>query len=301
MQRPSVRQLEYVVALAEHLSFREAAQACHISQPALSAQIANLEDILNIQLFERNRRRVLATPAGEHFAAGARRVLMSMDTLVGEASGNNLPFSGALRLGVIPTMAPYILPQVLPEVRRAYPDLMLYLREDQTEHLLARLARGELDVLLLALEAELGAVDTLPLFRDRFCVALPVNDPLCRYDRLREKHLNHRAVLLLEDGHCLRDQTWSVCKTAGAYEVVDFRATSLITLSEMVASGVGITLLPEMAKASLKQNKKIVLRSFGKKGPARTVALAWRRSAGRARVAEFRALGNILKRAIMPA
>lgn len=295
MSRPTVRHLEYAVALAKHLSFREAAKACHVSQPALSTQVAQLEELVAAQLFERDRRHVLLTPAGGAFIEQGREILAALDNLVDRTRGVDAPFCGVLRLGVIPTIAPYMLPAALPHVRSRYPQLTLYLREDHTERLLERLKNGDLDLLLLALEAELGDVHTMELFSDNFCVAMPSGDPLCSSEKVCDSQLEGRAVLLLEDGHCLREQAWTVCQDAGAHEVVDFRATSLATLSEMVASGIGLTLLPDMARPSLHGNTRIALRPFSGKGPARTICLAWRPAAADRRVTEYRAIGEALR------
>lgn len=199
--RPSLRQLEYLVAVADHLNFRRAAEATHVSQPALSTQIQRLEAILGIKLFERDRRTVVATQAGIAAAARARHVLQRVDELMEAASGFRRPLSGRLRLGVIPSIAPYLLPIALREVRARHPDLRLYLREDVTDRLLDQLHDGHLDVVLLALEAQLGDVHTHPLFDDPFVLAVPKEHPLARRVRVRESDLAGEGVLLLEDGH----------------------------------------------------------------------------------------------------
>ncbi len=199
--RPTLRQLEYLVALADTLSFRRAAEASFVSQPGLSAQIKELEKTLGVSLFERNRRTVLETPAGKEASRRAREVLAAVDDLVDAASLHRAPLAGDLRLGVIPTVAPYLLPRALPMVRKKHPDLRLLIAEDQTPRLVARLAAGELDVLLLALEADLGDSETLPIFRDPFVLAVPTGHPLAARKRAREDDLTGETVLLLEDGH----------------------------------------------------------------------------------------------------
>lgn len=199
--RPTLRQLEYLVALSETLSFRRAADVAHVSQPGLSAQIRELETNLGVRLFERNRRRVLATPAGEEAARRAREILTCVDDLIDAAGGHRKPLMGDLRLGVIPTVAPYLLPRTLPAVRAGHPELRLLLAEDQTPRLVKRLADGALDVLLLALEADLGDSDTLPLFRDPFVLAVPSGHAFAKRKRVREQDLAGESVLLLEDGH----------------------------------------------------------------------------------------------------
>jgi LysR family hydrogen peroxide-inducible transcriptional activator len=247
IQTPTLRQLEYLVAIADLGSFHRAARACGVSQPGLSAQVHQLETLLELRLLERDRRRVLLTPAGVELVRRARAVLAEAQGLVEVARAFQRPLCGTLRLGVIPTVAPYLLPRALPRVRKRHPELRLQLREAQTGELVAALERGELDVLLLALEAPLGELATRPLFRDRFHVALPAGHRLARRRRLREQDLAGEPVLLLDDGHCLRAQALAVCSEAGAEEQSDFRATSLGTLIEMVCGGAGLTLLPEFA------------------------------------------------------
>ena len=199
--QPSLRQLEYLVAVADHLSFRRAAEAVHVSQPALSTQIQRLETLLGVKLFERDRRTVVATRAGIAAAARARHILQRVDELVEFAGSFREPLSGRLRLGVIPSIAPYLLPIALPAVRAAHPDLRLLLREDTTERLLEQLHDGHLDVVLLALEARLGDVHRHPLFDDPFVLAVPKGHPLARRKTVREADLEGEPVLLLEDGH----------------------------------------------------------------------------------------------------
>lgn len=200
-ERPTVRQLEYFVALAEHLNFRRAAAACYVTQPTLSAQLQALEAALGVQLFERDRRRVLPTPAGLELARQASAALRALDDLLDAARGFGAPLTGPLRLGVIPTIGPYLLPGVLARLRARFPGLQLFVREDPTERLLELLARGELDVLLLAREAKLGDVAVLDLFRDPFLLAAPADHPLARRSRVRERDLMAERLILLEDGH----------------------------------------------------------------------------------------------------
>ena len=297
--RPTLRQLEYVVAIADHGSFSRAARACHVTQSGLSAQVAQVESLLELQLFERSRRKVLVTPAGEALVRRARDLLRDVDELVETARAYTRPLSGTLRLGAIPTVAPYLLPRVLPRLRRAYPQLALQLREDTTRALLSRLSAGSLDVLLLALEAPLGDVESLPLFRDEFVLAAPTGHRLARRRRVRESDLDSEDVLLLEDGHCLREQALSVCQSAGAREHSDFRASSLGTLVQMVAGGAGVTLLPRLAQAVETRHADLAIVPFARPAPHRTIGLAWRRSSPRA--AEYRELGERIARAVAPA
>lgn len=200
-ERPTTRQLEYLVALADHLNFRRAAEACYVTQPTLSAQIKQLETLLGVRLFERDKRHVLPTTAGTELSARARTALRAVDDLLDAAKGLGAPLSGPLRLGVIPTIAPYLLPGVLARLRARFPELKLFVREDPTDRLLELLARGELDVLLLAREAKLGDVVLLDLFRDPFLLAVPAEHALARRKRVQQQDLVGERLILLEDGH----------------------------------------------------------------------------------------------------
>jgi LysR family hydrogen peroxide-inducible transcriptional activator len=281
MMRPSVRQLECLVATAKHLNFRAAARECHISQPALSGQIARLEAELGVSLFERNRRRVLLTPVGEAIVERAKRLLADLDDLGAVAQVHAEPLGGQLRLGVIPTIAPFLMPEALPLIRRACPDLEVLLREEQTGRSLELLEQGKLDAVLLALEAELGDVQTLPVFRDAFVFAAAAGHPLANRKALRTADLEGERVLLLEDGHCLKDQAWAICQGGGVRDYVDFRATSLGTLAQMVSSGAGVTLLPQLSVPTVGKLPGIVVRPFVKPVPYRTIGLAWRSTSPR--------------------
>lgn len=293
MNRPTLRQLEYVVSVADHLSFSRAAAACHVTQPGLSAQIQQLESLLDLRIFERDRRKVLVTPAGQEIVRRARAILAATDELVDATRAHTRPLTGTLRLGVIPTIAAYLLPERLPAVRERYPELRLLLREEQTAVLLRLLAEGKLDVLLLALEADLGDVETLALFEDPFVLATPRAHRLARKKKVSEAELAGEQVLLLDDGHCLRDQALSVCSHAGAAELGDFRASSLTTLAQMVASGLGVTLLPAMAvHVEADPRDDIATVPFAEPVPHRTIGLAWRRTSPRAE--EFVLLGRML-------
>lgn len=287
----TLRQLEYLTTLAELRSFHKAAQACHVSQPAMSTQIKQLEEQLGIRLLERNQRMVLVTPAGEEIVRRAHQVLNGANDLVDAAQSLTLPMSGTLRLGVIPTIAPYFLPRVLPKVRDLYPHLRLLLYEEKTDVLVRLLNDGKLDLALLALGVELGTLETMALFEDRFLLAVPESHTLGRQNIVQQSDLCDEEVLLLEDGHCLRDQVWPVCESGGAHELGDFRASSLSTLTQMVSSRVGITLLPEMSIAvEVGRSEHIELRRFRQPEPFRIIGLAWRRSAPRK--ADFTLLGE---------
>ncbi len=291
--RLTTRQLEYIVAVADSLSFRKAAQHCHISQPALSAQIAQAEEVLGTRLFERDRRRTIPTTAAAAIAMRARKILAGLDDLSEVARGLSKPLSGQLRVGVIPSISPFLLPKVLPLLRERYPDLKPLLVEDETEKLVAKATAGELDLLILAKEAELLALETLDLFTDAFSVIVPKDHALAKRKRLREADLVNESILLLEDGHCLGEQTAAFCRTAGVEKFADFRATSMTTLVEMVAYGLGITLVPQMAATWLNRLEDIVVRPLTRPIPYRTISLAWRKTSGRG--AEFAELAETLK------
>jgi LysR family transcriptional regulator, hydrogen peroxide-inducible genes activator len=294
MERTSVRQLESVVAIADHGSFRKASSALGISQPALSGHIQSAERLLGVQIFERDRRSVLVTPAGEEVIARARDALRAIDSVSDAAQRRAEPLVGPLRLGVIPTIAPYWLPAVLPVVRRAFPKLELILREDQTARLLAQLTAGQLDVAFVAIPVP-GDFTTAAIADEHFVVAAPRGTALSsKRGKLRDRDLDAHTVLLLEDGHCLRDQALAVCERGGAVESLEVRATSLPTLVQMVAGGLGVTLLPEAAAAALVPPRGAVdLAGFAAPPPGRTIGLAWRTSSARLR--EFRMLANTMQ------
>jgi LysR family hydrogen peroxide-inducible transcriptional activator len=294
MDRPSVRQLECLVAVAEQGSFRKAATSLGISQPALSAQVQASEALLGVQLFERDRRAVLVTSAGEDVVGRARLALAAIDEVGLAARRRAAPLVGPLRLGVIPTVAPYWLPALLPAVRQRYPRLELILREDQTARLLVQLTAGELDVALLALPVP-GDLTTAAIVDEAFLLAAPRGSALLRKrGKLTDRDLADQQVLLLEDGHCLRDQALAVCTRAGAVEALAVRGTSLPTLVQMVAGGLGVTFLPEAAAASLISRRgPVELARFAAPVPSRTLGLAWRTSSGRLR--EFRLLAEVLR------
>lgn len=291
--RPSVRQLECLIAAAKHLNFRAAARDCHISQPALSSQIAHLEACLGVALFERNRRRVLLTPVGEALVERAKRLLADLDDMGALAQSHAEPLGGQLRLGVIPTVAPFLMPQALPLLRRACPGLELLLREEQTARSLTLLDEGKLDAVLLALEADLGDVSSLPLFQDPFVFAAATGHPLATRKTVRAADLRAQRVLLLEDGHCLKDQAWAICQAGGVRDYVDFRATSLATLAQMVSSGAGVTLLPQLSVSTVGSMPGLVVKPFAKPVPYRTIGIVWRPTSPRREL--FEAIGEVLR------
>ncbi len=293
MKLPSNRQLQYFTALAHHRHFGRAAEACFVSQSAFSNAIKELETLLDTRLVDRTNRSVTITATGQQVATQARLCLQDVSNLVEIAAGARQPLTGELRLGVIPTIAPFVLPRILPKLRRQYPELQLYLIEDQTQRIYDRLMAGELDVLLLALPWDLRGVDVHPLFKDSFCLAY--RDGTDRVDptNYRFNRLNRDSVLLLEDGHCLRDHALAACKIRNSQALRRFGASSLLTLVEMVDADLGITFLPEMARGtSVLKNTRVKLQPLDEKS-YRTIGLCWRKGSGR--VDEFRLLGDFLQ------
>ncbi len=279
MNLPTVKQLRYFLALTESLHFGRAADACFVSQSAFSNAIKELESTLGVQLVDRNNRNVTISAIGQDVAVQARLVVRDLESLVEMTQGQTEPLGGELRLGVIPTIAPFMLPRALPRLRKAYPALRLYLIEDQTQRIYDRLLDGELDVLLLALPWPMRNVETLELFRDRFCRAYRAGS-------------EEESILLLEDGHCLRDHALDACRIRNSDKVQRFGASSLLTLIEMVDADLATTYLPEMAKGSaLLKNTRVRLDAPADKS-YRTIGLAWRKGSGRGD--EFELLGRNL-------
>jgi LysR family hydrogen peroxide-inducible transcriptional activator len=273
----TLRQLQYFRAVAEMLSFGKAAERCRVAQPSLSAQIAALEKALGVGLFERNRRKVLVTAAGRELLERARRVLVRADELADAALRLSDPLSGMVRVGVIPTISPYLLPSVTPALHAGYPRLTIVWVEEKTPVLAAQLASGELDAALLALEAEVGDFESAVVATDPFVLAAPKGNALVAPKRpARTEELRGQRVLLLDDGHCFRDQALAVCSRAKAREL-EVRATSLPTLSQMVARGLGVTLLPRLAVETEAARAGLAIRPFAEPAPRRTIALIWRR------------------------
>ncbi len=287
----TARQLQYVVAVADLGGFRRAAEACHVSQPSLSAQIAQVEAALGLQIFERGRQPARVSAAGAPVLEQARRVLAAMRDLREAARRHADPLHGTLRIGVIPTVCPYLLPDIAPALRRRLPGLTIEWSEDRTHALVRQVASGALDAAVVAVESDLGDLETAVLGRDPFVIAAaPGNRLVQSSSPARVDALDGAEVLLLEDGHCLRDQALAVCARAGAGEP-GLRATSLSTLVQMVgASGTRVTLLPAMALPVENRRGQIRVRPFVKNGPGRTLVLAWRRGSAvkiaAARVAE---------------
>ncbi len=273
----TLRQLQYAVAVADARSFRRAAELCHVSQPSLSAQVAELESSLGVRLFERDRSGVLLTQAGHVLVERMRRLLVEGRDIGAIARRFVDPLAGVLRFGAIPTIAPYLLPEIVPPLRKAFPALTLLWTEAKTEDVVASLGLGELDAAIVALEAELGDLDHEHLGFDPFVVAAPKGHRLAK-DRgpVAVEELAGERLLLLDDGHCFRDQAVSFCASHRLDEQ-DFRATSLPTLVQMVGAGIGITILPRIAVAAEARRSRLAVRDFDAPAPGRTIVLAWRK------------------------
>ena len=275
----NLRDLRYLVALADHRHFGKAAAACFVSQPTLSTQIRKLEEELGVAVVERAPRKVMLTPAGRDIADRARKIVADVEQMKEAARRSQDPEAGTVRLGMFPTLGPYLLPHVVPGIRARFPQLELLLVEEKSDVLLSRLREGRLDAALLALPLHEDQLHAEFLFEEPFLLAVPEGHPLAKSSSLALKDLSQHKLLLLEDGHCLRDQALDVCQLAGAGEKSGFQATSLETLRQMVAANVGVTLLPALAiKPPVARSDNIHLLSFTDSRPSRRIAMVWRRS-----------------------
>jgi LysR family hydrogen peroxide-inducible transcriptional activator len=277
-----LKDLRYLVAVADTRHFGRAAERSFVSQPTLSAQLKKLEEYLGVQLIERAPKRVSLTAAGEEIVERARRILEASDEIVELAKGHRDPLAGRLKLALLPTIGPYLLPNVAARLRKQLPRLELMLYEYQTDPMLEKLHSGEIDVGILALPVQSDGLDSYELYKEPFTVALPAGHKLAARQSIRVEDLAHETLLLLEDGHCLRDQALDICSSADVHEKQDFRATSLETLRQMVAAGVGITLLPELAGRGAYGNARgVAIKPFVKPVPSRTIGAVWRKSSAR--------------------
>jgi LysR family hydrogen peroxide-inducible transcriptional activator len=292
----NLRDLEYLVAVADHRHFGDAAAACFVSQPTLSTQIKKLETELGVELIERTPRAIHLSAVGERVVDTARKILAGTHEIQGLAQAARDPEAGSLRLGIFPTLAPYLLPHVVPLLHQRFPRLELLLREEKSPVLVDEVREGRLDVALMA-QPQRSDLTEVPLFREEFLLALPTGHPLGRRERVAVSDLEGEDVLLLDEGHCLRDQALSVCHLAGARERRGFRATSLETLRQMVVAGVGITLLPRLA-LSTDPGSSLVVREFSAPVPRRDIALYWRPRHPAA--AFFERFADVLRDALPP-
>lgn len=288
----NIRDLKYLTAIADHNHFGLAAEACFVSQPALSMQIKKLENVLGVQLIERTSKSALLTEIGTLMTEHARDILHRVDMMKDAAKQARDPYSGELRLGVIPTLAPYLLPYIIPGLSKQFPKLTIYLIEEQTASLIAKLKQGKLDAALLGLPLLDEDFAALPLFEEEFLLAIPPNHPLSKRKTIRLSDLENKTLLLLEDGHCMRDFALEICYKNKASEAKGFQATSLETLRHMVASKAGMTLIPKLA---CKSNDGVCYLPFYSPKPARIIGMVWRPSSAKKILLE-NVVENIRKR-----
>ncbi|WP_072397098.1 LysR substrate-binding domain-containing protein [Hyphomicrobium sp. CS1GBMeth3] len=295
MTQVTLKQIRYFDALARELHFGRAADSCAVTQPALSMQIHEMEQNLGLALVERTRSGVQLTAKGQEIAARCASILGDVRDLVAYAQHANSILAGTLRLGVIPSVAPYLLPPLLPLLREFYPELELHVRETQTQHLTDELLEGKLDVLLLALPLKHADLTNRTLFEDKFLLAVPKDRKLSGRVRATKELIEHERLLLLEEGHCLRDQALTYCSLQQVDAVNTFGASSLATIVEMVSAGFGITLLPELAVGIEERGRDITLVRFVEPEPSRTIGLVWRSTSPRAQ--DFEELGRLVIKA----
>jgi len=292
MHLPTLKQLRYLVALNETQHFGKAAEICFVSQPAFSVAIKELETLLNVRVVDRTNKSVTVTAIGHRIIQQAQLCLRDAEGLLEIAKDYQSPLTGMLKMGVIPTIAPFLLPKVLPKIRKNFPKLELYFKEDQSEKIYHQLMTGELDLLLLALPYDMKNTEQLTLFKDKFMLASRLKSTLVDTDNYKFNKLDSETILLLEEGHCLRDHALSACKLRRPEKISRFSATSLFTLVQMVESDLGITFLPEMAAGSaLLRGTKIKLTAL-QENSYREIGLVWRK--GSARSEEFQQLAKFI-------
>jgi len=275
----NIRDLRYLVAIAEHKHFGRAAEACFVSQPTLSTQLKKLEDFLGVTLIERTNRQVMLSPAGEQIVEQAQNILREVNNMTTMAEQFRDPLGGEFRLGIIPTLAPYLLPKIFAPLRTAFPNLQLQLTEAQTSQITRMLKQGDLDAILLALPINEEHIQETVLFKEPFFFTASKQHPKANQDSVSLGDLEDEQVLLLEDGHCLRDQALDVCSVHRAVENTNFRATSLETLRQMVAADAGITLMPQLAVQ--KRSARVRYLPFEEESPHRVIGLCWRTTSTR--------------------
>ena len=291
---PTLRQLQYLKLLSEHGSFSRAAEAAHVSQPALSSGVQELERVLGAPVVERTRGNVQLTAVGAEACRRAEDILARTEDLVEAALNAGRPLSGRLRMGIIPTVAPFLLPATLPNLKATYPDLRLFIREDLTPRLVAGLKAGQLDCAVIALPFDAPGIEYAPIAFDEILAVAPADHPLASQDIIQPGSLKSEDLILLEDGHCLRDQALAAVDVEAPRGNDVFAATSLHTLVQMVSSGLGVSFLPEMAvRSGLTEDRRIAVRHFAPNAPRREIVVAWR--AGSSRAAEARLLAEALK------
>ncbi len=289
----NIRDLKYLVALIDHQHFGKAADACFVSQPALSMQIKKLEEHLGVQLLERTNKSVMFTDVGEVLAERARLVLSQVDEMKELARHSADPYGGELRLGIFPTLAPYLLPHISPQLAKKFPRLSLYLLEEQTASLMEKVMQGKIDAAILALPVSEKSLTAVPLFKEAFKLAVPKHHILAKRKYIQQDDLSDLPLLLLEEGHCLREQALTLCHRVQAKENQNFRATSLETLRHMVAAGIGATLMPSL---SCQTSGQVVYVPFKKPAPMRSIGMVWRATTAKRQMLEEMAeqIGSIM-------
>ena len=295
MDMPTLRQLQYFLAVADNLSFHKAAESCHVTQPTLSEGLKSLEDLLGTKLFERTKRSVALTPSGTELLLPARDIMARAEDFVLMARARKEPFTGKLTLGVIPTIAPYLLPTLLPALQKKFPQLELHLKEDVTAQLLSALEQRSIDVVLMAFPFDTPGIKQMKLWSEPFVIAMPSEKSIDKTVMEKQATLNDLSkhnILLLEDGHCLRDHALAACRLQLSGQRKTFGATSLTTLIQMVQHGYGATLLPAMAVDPKTMPRGVTVQRFSNPQPSRQIGLAWRQ--GNPREKEFRALGQMI-------
>lgn len=294
---PTLRQLRFLVAVVEKRHFGAAAEECLVSQSALSSAIQELEELLGVKLLERTRRVVIPTAVGLDIAERARALLRGAEELTEAAQAARDPFSGALQLGLIPTIGPFLVPRIMPLLHEKFPSLKIFLREEQSAPILARLDSGQADVAIIALPYPTEGLDVVEIASDRFFVVCPPDHALARLKKVTPRDMSDEDLLLLEDGHCLRDHALAACSLEGARRNSGFQGTSLHTLVQMAANGLGVTLVPQMAiDAGILRGLPLVAVPLAEDAPPREIALAWRPSSSRKLM--FRRLGEVLREAL---
>lgn len=291
----NIRDLQYLVAIADNKHFGKAAEASFVSQPTLSAQLKKLEEYLGVQLVERSQRQVIVTPIGQQVIEKARAILKDVNDIQEIARQSRDPYSGNIKLGTIPTLGPYLLPHIIPFIKQQFSQLELFLYEDQTARLVEKLKQAELDAIILALPIDEDSFIQYEIFQEFFYVALPYQHRLAKKKTISTDDLAEETLLLLTEGHCLRDQALEVCSNVHIKQKHNFSATSLETLRQMVIAGAGITLLPELAiNYPFSNQDYLVIKSFNKPQPYRNIALLWRKSTGRAVL--LQKMGEMIKK-----
>jgi LysR family hydrogen peroxide-inducible transcriptional activator len=290
----TIRQMRYFEALAATGHFGKAAGLVNVSQPALSAQIAEMESFLEVKLVERSRSGAFLTPEGQDLLPDIRAILENIDRLQARVKAGQGPLRGRLRLGIIPTVAPYLVPELIPEVRRHYPDLNIELKESLTANCLDDLKHGKLDCAIVALPVHGDGIESALLFEDRFLIASSEDERTILMSPMTEDNVDVERLLLLEEGHCLRDQALAVCGTAAGRRVANYGATSMATLLQMVSHGMGITLIPEIAVRDESSRNRMRIVPFAEPQPSRRIGLVWRSSAS-AKRRDFEALAKVVR------